>query len=115
MPIRVAGSRRGLICMKFSTTSPPAVLVRLASSSSDCAISQRSFFESEIYRLSQREIKLSEMYTVYWEYVEKARRFVRQRGDSHFGQERSGNARTSLHYLLVPTRNRVAQEVVDPS
>ncbi len=46
--------------------------------------STTSFFESEIYRLSKRKIKLSEMYTVYWEYVEKARRFVGQRGNSNF-------------------------------
>ena len=39
--------------------------------------STTSFFESEVYRISKRQIKLSELYTVYWEYVEKARRFVR--------------------------------------
>jgi bleomycin hydrolase len=48
--------------------------------------SATSFFESEIYRLTKREIKLSELYTVYWEYVEKARRFVRERGNSTFGE-----------------------------
>ena len=34
--------------------------------------STTSFLESEIYRLSKRRIKLSELHTVYWEYVEKA-------------------------------------------
>lgn len=41
-----------------------------------------SFFESEVARRTGREIKLSEMWTVYWEYVEKTRRFVREYGHS---------------------------------
>ncbi|MBT8387168.1 MAG: peptidase C1, partial [Ignavibacteria bacterium] len=44
--------------------------------------STTSFFESEVYRLQGLEVKLSEMYTVYWEYVEKAKRFMQQRGNS---------------------------------
>ena len=40
--------------------------------------STTSFLESEVYRLNKIQVKLSEMYTVYWEYVEKARRFVRK-------------------------------------
>lgn len=56
------------------------------------AFSTVSFFESEIYRLTKREIKLSELYTVYWEYVEKARRYVQERGDSEFGQGSEANA-----------------------
>jgi bleomycin hydrolase len=43
-----------------------------------------SFLESEIKRLSGREIKLSELYTVYWEFVEKARGFARERGNQIF-------------------------------
>jgi bleomycin hydrolase len=46
--------------------------------------STTSFFESEIKRLSGREIKLSEMYTVYWEYVEKARGYIEKRGCQPF-------------------------------
>jgi len=45
-----------------------------------------SFMESEIARLTGREIKLSEMYTVYWEYVEKARGYIRKRGNQPFAQ-----------------------------
>jgi bleomycin hydrolase len=45
-----------------------------------------SFMESEIHRRSGREIKLSEMWGAYWEYVLKARGFVRTRGESHFSQ-----------------------------
>ena len=48
--------------------------------------SATSFFESEIQRLTNRRIKLSELFTVYWEYVEKARGFVRSRGTTEFGQ-----------------------------
>lgn len=44
--------------------------------------SSTSFFESEMKRLYGTEIKLSEIYTAYWEYVEKARRYIRERGNS---------------------------------
>lgn len=66
--------------------------------------SATSFFESEIYRLTKREIKLSEMYTVYWEYVEKARRFVRERGNSAFGEGSEAKAvpRIWKMYGIVP-------------
>ncbi len=63
-----------------------------------------SFFESEIYRLTNRKIKLSEMYTVYWEYVEKARRYVNERGNSLFDEGSMGNAvpRIWKKYGVVP-------------
>ncbi|NOY77107.1 MAG: peptidase C1 [Calditrichaeota bacterium] len=48
--------------------------------------SATSFLESELYRIHQKKVKLSEMYTVYWEYVEKARRFIRKKGKSAFGE-----------------------------
>ena len=53
--------------------------------------STTSFFESEIYRLHGKKLKLSELHTVYYEYVEKARRFVRERGNSLFAQGSMGN------------------------
>ncbi|MBZ0199427.1 MAG: C1 family peptidase [Ignavibacteriaceae bacterium] len=43
-------------------------------------------------RISNQEIKLSEMYTVYWEYVEKAKGYVQERGNSEFGEGSEGNA-----------------------
>jgi bleomycin hydrolase len=66
--------------------------------------STTSYFESEIYRLSKNQIKLSELYTVYWEYVEKARRFVQERGDSEFGEGSESNAvkRIWKKYGIVP-------------
>ena len=50
-----------------------------------------SFYESEIYRTTGRKIKLSELHTVYWEYVEKARRYVKKLGHSHFSEGSMGN------------------------
>ena len=66
--------------------------------------STTSFFESEIYRLTKQEVKLSEMFTVYWEYVEKARRFVRERGNSAFGEGSEANGVTRMYkmYGAVP-------------
>lgn len=66
--------------------------------------SATSLLESDCYRLHKRQIKISELYTVYWEYVEKARRFVRQHGDSYFAQGSQGNAvlRTWKKYGCVP-------------
>ena len=63
-----------------------------------------SFFESEINRLNKKEIKLSEMYTVYWEYVEKAKRFVEKKGDSYFDEGSESNAVTRIwrQYGEVP-------------
>jgi len=67
--------------------------------------STTSFFESEIYRLTKRELKLSELYTVYWEYVEKTRRFVQERGNSEFGEGSEDNAviRIWSKYGIVPS------------
>jgi len=45
-----------------------------------------SFFESETFRLTGQKIKLSEMYVVYWEYVAKAKEYIRTRGKSLFAQ-----------------------------
>jgi bleomycin hydrolase len=66
--------------------------------------STTSFFESEVFRTSGQKVKISEMFTVYWEYVEKARRFVRERGNSHFDQGSEANAVTRIYqdYGAVP-------------
>ena len=66
--------------------------------------STSSFYESEIYRMTGKQVKLSEMYTVYWEYVEKARRFIDKRGDSNFDEGSEGNAvaRIMKQYGAVP-------------
>jgi bleomycin hydrolase len=66
--------------------------------------STTSFLESEAYRINKTKVKLSEMYTVYWEYVEKARRFVEKRGDSDFNEGSEANAVTLMwkKYGIIP-------------
>ena len=66
--------------------------------------STTSYFESEIYRLYKKEVKLSEMYTVYWEYVEKAKRFVKEKGNSAFAEGSEANAVTRMwkKYGIIP-------------
>ena len=66
--------------------------------------STSSFYESEIHRLTGQQIKLSELYIVYHEYVEKAREFVRTRGKSEFGEGSETNAvkRMMKTYGVVP-------------
>ncbi|MCU0642852.1 MAG: peptidase C1 [bacterium] len=51
-----------------------------------------SFLESELARQGKTPVKLSEMYLVYWEYIEKVRRFVQEQGKSHFGEGSEHNA-----------------------
>lgn len=41
-----------------------------------------SLLEAEMTRLGRPAVKLSEPFTVYWEFVEKARRFIVLKGDS---------------------------------
>lgn len=54
--------------------------------------STTSFYESEVYRLHKKQVKISELFTVYWEYVEKARRYIQERGNSVFDQGAEGNS-----------------------
>ncbi len=56
------------------------------------AYSATSFMESESYRITGTKTKLSEMYTVYWEYIERAQLFVRTRGDVSLGEGSESNA-----------------------
>ncbi len=66
--------------------------------------STTSLMEAEVLRQSGREIKLSEMYTVYWEFVEKAREFVRTKGASLFdeGSESEALLLRWKQYGIVP-------------
>ena len=68
------------------------------------AYSTISMYESEVKRLQNKEVKLSEVYIVYWEYVEKARRFVHERGNSLFvqGSEANAIARIFEKYGIAP-------------
>ncbi len=66
--------------------------------------STSSLYESEIFRQTGKQVKLSEIYSVYWEYVEKARRFIEERGNSNFDEGSEGNAvaRIMKMYGAVP-------------
>lgn len=68
------------------------------------SFSTTSYFESEVYRLTKKKVKLSEIYTVYWEYVEKAKGFVASRGESLFAEGSEANAVTRIWktYGIVP-------------
>ncbi|MBN2184175.1 MAG: peptidase C1 [Candidatus Krumholzibacteriota bacterium] len=63
-----------------------------------------SYMESEIARITGRKIKLSELYTVYWEYVEKARGYIAKRGNQPFveGAESDGVFIIWDKYGIVP-------------
>ncbi len=71
------------------------------------AYAATSFLESEMIRLYNRKIKLSEMFTVYWQYIEKARRFVKERGNSLFAEGSQANAVVAMwrKYGCVPYEN----------
>ena len=56
--------------------------------------STTSFFESEVYRLTGKKVKLSEAFTFYNEYVLRAKEYVRTRGKSLFDQGSEANAVT---------------------
>ncbi len=66
--------------------------------------STTSMLESDAFRISGVKVKLSEMYTVYWEYVEKARSYVKERGNSVFDEGSEANAVTRIwkKYGVVP-------------
>jgi bleomycin hydrolase len=66
--------------------------------------STTSFFESEVKRLTGQEIKLSEMYTVYWEYVEKALGYIEKRGCQPFSAGSEDDAVSIIwrKYGVVP-------------
>ncbi|MFA5405377.1 MAG: C1 family peptidase [Ignavibacteria bacterium] len=68
------------------------------------AFSTTSYFETEINRIHKKEIKLSVLYTVYWEYVEKTRRFIKERGNSAFEEGSEANAVTRIwkKYGVIP-------------
>ncbi|MCJ7446840.1 MAG: hypothetical protein MUO72_04040 [Bacteroidales bacterium] len=66
--------------------------------------STTSFLESEAYRINKLQVRLSEMFTVYWEFVEKARRYIGERGNSAFEEGSEANAVTRIwkKYGVVP-------------
>ena len=63
-----------------------------------------SFLETEALRLTGQRIKLSEMHTVYWEYVEKALGYIAKRGCQPFvqGSEPDAVVIVCKKYGVVP-------------
>ncbi len=63
-----------------------------------------SFIESEVYRRYQLKTDISEMYTVYWEYVDRAKDYVKTKGETYFAQGSESNAikRVWSSYGVVP-------------
>ncbi len=68
------------------------------------AFAATSMMESEVIRLTGDKIKLSEMWLVYWEYVEKVRRWVREYGHSPVAEGSQSDAIVDIYkaYGAVP-------------
>jgi bleomycin hydrolase len=68
------------------------------------SFSTTSFLESEVKRLTGQEIKLSEMWFVYWEYVTKAKGWVESRGQTDFteGSQTAAVIRVMREHGVVP-------------
>lgn len=68
------------------------------------SFSATSYLESEIYRLSGQKVRISEMYTVYFEYIERASAWVKTRGNMFFGEGSEANAVSKIwsKYGCVP-------------
>lgn len=101
---RTAGGRdETVLAMDFSKVARPAKTgeftqllhlppVRQGKTGTCWSFSTASFLESELRRMGKAEVKLSEMFIVYWEYVEKARRFIREKGASFLGEGSEPNS-----------------------
>ena len=81
LAVDLAGFERPADLLEF-TRLPHLAPVEQGRTSNCWGYAATSLLESELRRRGQAEVKLSEMFTVYWEYVEKARRFIREKGNS---------------------------------
>jgi bleomycin hydrolase len=68
------------------------------------SFSTTSFYESEVLRQYGKKVEISDIYTVYCEYLEKARSFIEKRGNSAFAEGSEGNALSRIMkiYGAVP-------------
>jgi len=66
--------------------------------------STTSFYESEILRITGKTINLSELYPVYFEYIEKAKGYINTRGKTYLAEGSETNAvqRMMEWYGIVP-------------
>jgi len=62
--------------------------------------STTSFYESEVKRLYNKEVKISEAYTFYCEYVLKAEGFIDSRGKTIFEEGSEGNAVARVYKIF---------------
>lgn len=77
----------------------------MQSSTGTCwSFASTSFIESEVNRITKKEVKLSEMFTVYYEYLAKVTRFVKERGNSLVSEGSQTNAtlRIMAEFGAVP-------------
>ena len=56
--------------------------------------STTSFMESEVYRTTGKQVRISEIFTVYNEYIERVKRFIQERGNSAVAEGSEANAVT---------------------
>jgi bleomycin hydrolase len=56
--------------------------------------STTSFLESEVYRQTGKQVRISEAFTVYNEYIERVKRFICERGNSAVAEGSEANAVT---------------------
>ncbi len=63
-----------------------------------------AMMESEVYRLYKVKVDLSEMFVVYYDYLERARDFVKTRGETYYeeGSESNAIVRMMNKYGIVP-------------
>ncbi|MDP3582957.1 MAG: peptidase C1, partial [Ignavibacteria bacterium] len=54
--------------------------------------STTSFMESEVYRTTGKQVRISEIFTVYNEYIERVKRFLQERGNSAVAEGSEANA-----------------------
>jgi bleomycin hydrolase len=91
------GKKKTVLTFDLSTVPHPGTVadfdpvfhtppIRQDTTSTCWCFSGTSLLESELFRLHGLKVKLSEMHTVYWEYVEKSKRFIRERGKSAFAE-----------------------------
>jgi bleomycin hydrolase len=112
--IMYGNRERTILSLDFSKLQKPKSLnefkqvfhtppVRQDTTNTCWCFSGTSFLESEIKRLGKGEVKLSEMYTVYWEYIEKCRRFIREKGNSlvEEGSEQNAVIKRIKEYGIV--------------
>jgi len=109
------GKERTYLATDLSTIEKPASFdeftqyfhnppVRQDRTSTCWCFATTSFFESELKRLERGEFKLSELYTVYWEFLEKSRGFIQRKGDQLFtaGSEHNAVIARMKEYGAVP-------------